>query len=263
VPPGAGFAHTTACAQQSTAVHACIKASLPKYADTCCIKDVSDVSNMIRTLDAIATAGDRRKRAEEGSDQQQARKSSGAATGGNSVHVQWLVDEIPGEAAGAQPGTTHGSAALSPQYSGKKRAGLIDRKRKGGSTARGVQGVGVAVSQDEVRTWLLITVRKASGTEERGGGNRNASGVLAGAVPVESSRLHSVRQQVRLIRLRLEAHKEGTAGTLLQGIDSDDSQARHIHVFHACTVQSHRAKILKAVYLRTLGATNDVTFVGR
>lgn len=40
--------------------------------------------------------------------------------------------------------------------------------------------------------------------------------------------LHCMRyQQVRFTRLRLEAHAEGNAGMLLQGIDADGTQARY------------------------------------
>lgn len=49
---------------------------------------------------------------------------------------------------------------------------------------------------------------------------------------LHSSFLRCMHEQVRLIRLRLEAHKEGTAGTLLQGIDDNGSQACHSSIRH-------------------------------
>jgi hypothetical protein len=244
--PGAGLTHTASCEQQSTAVHACLKAALPKYAEKCCVRDVSEVSNLIRNLDDITAAAQRNtssKKAEGDHVPPEATAQSAATAMKNSVHVQWVVDEIPCETA-TPPGTTQDGAAMSAHKIGKKRAGMNSGKKTSGSFVRGARGVSVATSEDSCRTWMLITVRTASGTEVAGGGKKQTSSVLAGAAVVESNRLHSVMQQVRMMKVRLAAHKDGSAGMVLQGIFSDDSQARCIHVFHLLPAHAHTATLL-------------------
>lgn len=182
LPPGTGFANTGACEQQSTAVHATIKAAVPKYAETCCVNDVTAVSNAITGLKQAVSMERSRTLGDEGS-----HKVESDITPHDAVHVQWLVDEISGQATQSQPSGGPDSGTVGRSSTQKRDTSESKRGQKGGSIDNS-DAVVAAGSSFAQCMWLLITVCSS--------GDNSWDKTLAGAVPVESARLQHTIQQV-------------------------------------------------------------------
>lgn len=193
VPPGVGLAYGTACEQQSIAVHASVRAMLPQYEEVCCVKDATEASDAIRRLYEVTAAVPDNREHQEDPPLPSAGAGAGSTDSANAVHVQWVVDEIPGHTAGAQSAGVYGTCNF------QKSKLSVDRraKKQGAAVSRGAGEAGTGASKAASRNWMLIAVRAAGDRErQEGDGGTSVSSVIGGAVPVESARLQSVLQQV-------------------------------------------------------------------